>query len=169
MSFDFLPPMKLPPAPAALLEEAAGKNTTWTTYSTNFKEDDPEKAAAHLVAQQKVQVQNLLEHMKEHTPPGPQGKDSLIETGVNSRDGVCTTVQIPQCFGGLPYTASIQVAGVSSKGEVKSAMEMVIVGMLFSHLRDVGASDAERQLIQSVLCSAIVPPCRTIRIVPLPC
>jgi hypothetical protein len=162
----------LPPGPAAaLVEEAAAdtnasENANWTVYSHNYK-DDPSVAKARdearTTAQQKAQVQNLVEHMKQHLSPRLRGEDgaAFIETASTLRDGACTTVHIHQCFGGMPYSASVQVAGVSRAAEIKQGMEQAVFGILFPQLRDSGASDADMELIRSVLCSAIVPPCRT--------
>lgn len=98
-------------------------------------------------------TENSLISFSEHSA------ELKVEEG--SHGGGCKTVRIPQCFGGVHYSASIRVARVSRAEEINIGMEKMFAMLpaAFSLLGDNSATAAEMARIQAVLCSAIVPPC----------
>ena len=94
------------------------------------------------------------------TAPEPEGV--LLETAVIVNAATCQTVAIDKCFGGTPYSGSLNLPGLSSLQEAKDGMKKLfeLLPMAFSLGGDAsGKITSQMPHIATVLCSAVVPPC----------
>ena len=113
--------------------------------------------------QQVSQHEALMQAMSERAAVGapqlqPLSTTVLLETNLPSQ-----TTAIDKCFGGASYSATLNVAGLSSIAEAKEGMDKLfdILPMAFSLLGSgsvVEKITARMPDIATVLCSSVVPP-----------